>query len=86
MNRRDALKSLAAVAGATGMTVTPVTTQEAQTADLIVLKCTGKISDATAMRLKDCWCRAVAGTGLEHVKVLVLDSEIDMTLVRGSHG
>ena len=83
MDRRDALKALAGVVGATGMTVTPVTTQDAHGVEVVLIKCKrGAPSLDTIDRLRESWTAGVAGTALETTKVLVFDDSMDIELVR----
>lgn len=81
MNRRDALKSLALVAGAAGLTVTPVTTQDAQGVELVLLKTREMLDDEQVARLLSSWQACVAGTALETVRTLILDG-VDVEVVR----
>lgn len=82
MNRRDALKSLASLVGATGLTVTPVTTLEAQGVELTILRCPGVMSQEQAERLTHYWTEAVKGTALENRKVIVLMEGLTVEFVR----
>ncbi len=83
MDRRDALKSLAVLAGATGMTVTPVLTHEATDVRLVILKLAHPVSMGTAERLRSYWLQACEGTALAGVKVIVFDGQIEAQFVRG---
>jgi len=83
MNRRDALKSLAALAGATGLTVTPVTTQEASDAAIILLTTDKCMSQDQVRRLKAAWADACQGTDLQSVKTFVLSDGLRVEIVRG---
>jgi len=83
LSRRDAFKSLAALAAMTGMSVTPVTTQDAQGVELVLLKLKKPMSMAGESRLHVYFQRAVEGTPLEGVKVLVYrEDELDVEFVR----
>jgi len=83
MDRRDALKALASVVGATGMTVTPVTTQDAYGVEVVLIKCKrGAPTLEIIERLRESWKAGVAGTALENTKVLVFDDSMDIELVR----
>jgi hypothetical protein len=82
MDRREALKSLTALAGVTGMTVTPVTAADVETAELVILKANVLLSEQMKSRLSETWSSAVSGTGLEHIKVLVLDGDLDVQFVK----
>jgi hypothetical protein len=91
MERRDALKSLAALAGATGLSVTPVTARDAEAdwsvatrghVELILLKVNSAITAEASMRLKAGWERAVDGTALKGVKTVVVDEGIEVEFVR----
>lgn len=79
MDRRDALKSLAAIPG---LTVTPVTVKEADEAVLLVLKCQAPIKHSAAVYIKAHFEDVLKGTRLEGVKVVVLDGDIDLEIVR----
>lgn len=83
MDRRDALKALGSVAAGAGLTVTPVTTKDAERVSLIVMKLQGRLSDAMRQNLRSSWRLAVAGTDLEHVKMVVLEDGMDLEFVRG---
>ena len=84
MERRDALKSLAALAGATGMSVTPVTTTDAEKVTLVILKVKGMMRAEHAERLESTWEYAVEGTELQGVKVVVFDEGVEAEFVRGT--
>jgi hypothetical protein len=81
MNRRDALKALTSVAGAAGLTVTPVTTQEAQGVELVLLKPASPMSMNQMELLRQVWQDAVQGTALAETKALILD-DVDVEFVR----
>ena len=81
--RREALQSLAALVGATGMTVTPVTTHEAEAVTLTIIHCHGPISMETAERIKAWWTQACEGSALEGTKAVVLADGITVEFVRG---
>jgi hypothetical protein len=83
MNRREALQSLTALAGATGMSVTPVpTTHHATDVMLVILRVPGRLDPRQALALKDAWPAALKGTPLEGVKVVVLADGAEIELVR----
>jgi hypothetical protein len=82
MNRRDALKSLTALAGAAGITVTPVTTHEAAAVSLVVLKTEKKMSAQQCAALREMWTAACEGTALQHVKTIVLPDGLNVEIVR----
>ena len=83
MDRRDALKALASVVGATGMTVTPVTTQDAHGVEVVLIKLKrGAPTVEVLERLRESWKVGVAGTALENTKVLVFDDSMDIELIR----
>lgn len=83
MDRRDALKTLAGLAGATGMTVTPIVTHDASTdVALLVLKAPGVIHEETARRLQEGLAAALEGTPLAGVKTIVLGDGLDLEVVR----
>jgi hypothetical protein len=83
MDRRDALKSLAALAGATGLTVTPVTTREATEVTLMILRPKGLISQEACARLREGWVLGCVGTALEHVRTIVINDDVQVEFVRG---
>jgi hypothetical protein len=83
MDRRDALKSLAALAGATGLSVTPVTTRESTDVSLVILKSREYLSREDCEQIKAAWTSAVVGTNLERVQVLVHDRQLEIEIVRG---
>lgn len=83
MERRDALKSLAALAGATGMSITPVTAKDAEKVTLVILKQNGFASEESMCRLRDLWKYATEGTDLANVKTVVMDGQVDVEFVRG---
>lgn len=83
MNRREALTSLAALAGAVGITVTPVTTREAEAATLTILRTDRLLSREQSARLKALWEDACIGTDLEHVKTIVVSGDVTVEIVRG---
>ncbi len=82
MDRRDALKALSLIAGATGFTVTPVSTHEARGVELVLLKVKGVISNVAAEHLRHAWLAGVEGTALEHTRAIVLDDHIEAEFVR----
>ncbi len=82
MNRRDALKSLTALAGATGISVTPVTTHEASDITLVMIRTDHAITSETAERIKACWTEACRGTGLQDVNAIVLSNDLTVEIVR----
>lgn len=82
MDRREALKSLTALAGATGLTVSPVTTREAEGVALVLLKVNGRCSDETCKRLHADWLAAVEGTALAQTKALVIADGLEVEFVR----
>jgi hypothetical protein len=82
MDRRDALKSLAALAGATGISVTPVTTREATDVSLMILRCDHRLSVAERQHLKEAWLQVCEGTDLQGVKTAVLDCGVYVDIVR----
>lgn len=79
MNRREALKSLAAAAN---ISITPVSTTDAEGVELIILRCHARLSRAYKEQLVHGWRQAVSGTVLETVKVIVTDESIDVQIVR----
>lgn len=81
MNRREALATLSSIATATGLSVTPVSTRDADDAVLLIVKCKGHISVGTAERLKTTFQELCKGTPLEAVPVVVLDNDIDIELL-----
>lgn len=82
MTRREALTSLAALAGATGISLTPVTAHEASHVSVVILKCDRRLSQRQVEYLKAAWDAAVAGTDLQHVKTYVLDQGLSIEFVR----
>jgi len=82
MNRREALQSLTALAGATGISVTPVTTREATDITLMIIRCEGPISHDACERLRTSWEAACVGTRLEGVKTLILTDGLNVEFVR----
>ena len=82
VNRRDALKSLAALAGAMGISVTPVTTQEAAGVEMVILKSDRLLSLAQCAQIKALWTEACVGN-LARAKVTVLHAGLTIEFVRG---
>lgn len=82
MERRDALKALSTLAGATGMTVTPVTVKDAEHVALVILKPKGLMSGDGHKHLAEYWTRAVEGTPLQDVRAVVVGEDIDVEFVR----
>lgn len=82
MDRREALKSLAGIVSATGMSVAPVTARDAERCELVVLRVNGHASDNMVARLREYWKHAVDGTALQDVKTVVLDGSVDVEFVR----
>lgn len=82
MDRRESLKALASLTVATGMTLTPVTTQEVQGVELVLVKCPEAISDGQAKRLTEAWAACVAGTSLSKARVIVLDNGMSVEFFR----
>lgn len=83
MNRRDALKSLAALAGATGITMTPVTAHEASDVTVVFLQTNKRLSKAQCEQIRITWTQACEGTGLAGVKAIILNDGLTVELVRG---
>lgn len=81
MNRREALATLSSLAGATGISVTPLSAREADDAALLVLKYQGYMSQATAERIKLAFEAVLKGTRLEAVPVVVIDGDVDIELI-----
>lgn len=82
MNRRDALKSLSMLAAATGISVTPVTTQDATDVSLVVIRTRKLLSHDQIARLRAAWDLAVTGTELQGRQVMVLNEDISVEFVR----
>jgi len=82
MDRRDAIKSLASMAATTGMSLTPITTKDADQCVMVVLKVNGRPSYEVMARVRDYWEKATEATPLATVKTVVLDSDIDVEFVR----
>ena len=82
MNRRDALKSLALLASATGISITPVTAQDAADAAVIILHTDKYFSCEEAARFKAAWDEACRGTDLAGVKTFVLSDGMTFEIVR----
>lgn len=83
MDRRDALKVLTTWAGATGMTVTPVTTHDASTdIGLLIIKVPGFVAEETVERLRHTVEQGLKGTPLEGVRAFVLGDGMDLEIVR----
>jgi hypothetical protein len=83
MDRREALRSLAAIAGATGINVSPVTMKDATDVALVILRTELKMSRAGQALLRAAWQEACAGTPLESVKAIVFEDGLDVEFVRG---
>ncbi len=82
MDRRDALKALTLLASTTGLAVTPVTTQELQGVELVLLRMKGRASCEAIGRLRASWLAAVTGTALETTRVIVFDEQVEAEFVR----
>lgn len=82
MNRRDALKALATMAGATGVTVTPVTSHDASGVEMAILRYDGVLSNDQCARLKAAWELACQGTSLERCKTIVMEQGINVEFVK----
>jgi hypothetical protein len=78
MDRRDALKSLAGL----GLTITPLTTHDADRAEVLVLKSPGPLSVEMVERLKSLLPEALKGTAFENIKILVLADGCSLEVVR----
>jgi hypothetical protein len=83
MNRRDALKSLAALAGTVGISVTPVTTHDTADVEMVILKSDRLLSMAERAHLRAAWTDACVDTNLARAKVAVLDAGLTIEFVRG---
>jgi hypothetical protein len=82
VNRRDALKALAAVVAATGLTVTPITAEDVRGVELILLKVRGRLSQDSMANIRAVWRDGVRGTALEYTMTIVLASDVDVEFVR----
>lgn len=82
MNRRDALKSMASAFAAAGVTVTPVTEQDASEAVCAVLKANRPLSNQQFALINEAWLKAVQGTTLEKCRLLVLDEGLQLEFVK----
>lgn len=83
MNRRAALQSLTVLAGAAGLTVSPVTTHEATDVALVILKTDTYMSVEQCVRLREAWEAACVGTALQPVNTIVLEGGLSVEIVRG---
>lgn len=84
MDRRDALKALGALAAATGMSVTPITTRDAEGVAVLVLKVNTLLSVEQAAYMRASLDAVLEGTPLEGVKVLVLDRETSIEVIKAA--
>lgn len=82
MDRREALTTLTALAAGTGLTITPVTTRQADGVQLVVFKSVAHLSDHHVERIRDTWAAVTRGTALEGTKCAVLMPGLEMELVR----
>ncbi len=73
----------AALAGATGITVTPVTTHDASDVTMVILRYKGWLPDESRARMREAWIAAAEGTDLQHARTVVLDERVDVEFVRG---
>lgn len=73
MNRREALQTLAGLVSATGLTVTPITEQQAEGIALLVFRTDKRMTIEQRARIEETLELAVEGTPLEGVHCIVLD-------------
>jgi hypothetical protein len=78
MDRRDALKSLAGL----GLTITPLTTHDADRAEVLVVKSPGPMSLEMAERLRNLLPEALKGTAFENIRILVLADGCSLEVLR----
>lgn len=78
------LRELVRIASATGLTITPVSTRDAEDAVLVLLKVGNGllISREGVRNLVEGWKSAVRGTPLEGVKTFVLADGIDVEILK----
>lgn len=84
MNRRESMKALGLLAASTGMTVTPITAQDASEAVMLVLKVGGHLSQETHQRISEGMRVACEGTALEGVRVVVLTEGMTLDVIKES--
>lgn len=82
MNRREALQALTSVAATTGMSVTPVTTEEAKGVELVIVRVAEPVSQEWFARFTAYWADACKGTALESVRCLLVEKSIEIEFVR----
>lgn len=82
MDRRDALRSLAGLVSATGMTVSAVTVTDAESVALVVFKSPRYLSAESVERLRLGWEEGMKGTPFEGVKAMILGDGLDVEFVR----
>ena len=76
MQRRDALKRLAALATATGIRMTPITVTELQEVEGVILRMNGRVSAEMLANVRNAWTFAWQGTRLERVPLIVVDDTV----------
>ena len=79
MDRRELLKAFAAFPG---LTITPITVQDASEAALLILRAPGFIREAVAERLKSHIEHGLVGTKLEGIRVLVLCDGLQLEVIK----
>lgn len=81
MDRREALKALTAMAAGSNLTLTPITTRDADGLQLVVLRVSRNDLRHTQL-LFESWQTAVAGTALADVRVIVIPHGMELELMR----
>ena len=77
------MKSLAGIAAATGLSVTPVARKGLERVGLVYLMVDGyQFSDEDVERLHQLWEQVVRGSALEGVEMVALDSSVVVRLVK----
>lgn len=82
MNRRDVLKSFATLVSATGLSVTPVSTEDVAGVEMVIFHSEHVLSNDNAARLKHYWEDACKGTSLEGTKTVIVEKGLDIEFVK----
>jgi len=82
MDRRDALKALTSLAASTGLSVTPVTAQDVDRLELVIIRVKGRVTQELAERIRALWKHATEGTVCEGIRTIVIDEQLDVEFVR----
>jgi hypothetical protein len=83
MDRREALKSFAALVSTAGLTVTPLTASDVGDG-VVVLRFKDHLSQSAKARVVESWRLATNGTPLDGVRALIFDGDVEVSVLKRS--